>query len=78
MNKLGDDLVLSMAQALAHAQGKRGGSRTHQIAINTGATRKVRILPYRRPSPAPAARPLPEGEASNSTPAVSVDKPKKL
>jgi hypothetical protein len=33
MSKLGDELVQSMAQALAHAQGKRSGVRTHKVAV---------------------------------------------
>ena len=32
MSKLGDELVRSMAQALAHAQGKRTGARVHRVA----------------------------------------------
>ena len=42
MSKLGDELVQSMAQALAHAQGKRGGSRTHRIAIKPDEIQKAR------------------------------------
>jgi putative transcriptional regulator len=34
MSKLGDELVRSMAQALAHAQGKRSGVRTHKAAVS--------------------------------------------
>lgn len=33
MSKLGDELVQSMAQALAHAQGKKGNSRAHKVAV---------------------------------------------
>jgi putative transcriptional regulator len=33
MSKLGDELVRSMAQALAHAQGKHAGARVHKVAI---------------------------------------------
>jgi hypothetical protein len=33
MSKLGDELTRSMAQALAHAQGKRTGSRTHRVTV---------------------------------------------
>lgn len=42
MSKLGDELVQSMAQALAHAQGKRTKSRIHKVAIKPGDIQKAR------------------------------------
>jgi putative transcriptional regulator len=42
MSRPGDELIESMAQALAHAQGKRGGSRTHKIAIKADEIQKAR------------------------------------
>ena len=38
MSKLGDELVQSMAQALAHAQGKRSGVRTYKVAVSPDDT----------------------------------------
>lgn len=42
MSKLGDELVQSMAEALAHAQGKRTGSRAHKVAVKPGDIQKAR------------------------------------
>jgi putative transcriptional regulator len=42
MSKLGDELTRSMAQALAHAQGKRTGSRTHTVTVKPDDIRKAR------------------------------------
>jgi putative transcriptional regulator len=42
MSKLGDDLVQSMAQALAHVQGKQTGSRTHKVAVKPDEIQKAR------------------------------------
>ena len=42
MSKLGDELTRSMAQALAHAQGKRTGSRTHRVTVKPDDIRKAR------------------------------------
>ena len=42
MSKLGDELVQSMAQALAHAQGKRSGVRTHKVAVSPGEIQNAR------------------------------------
>lgn len=42
MSKLGDELVQSMAQALAHAQGKRTGSRVHKVAVKPADVQKAR------------------------------------
>lgn len=42
MSKLGDELVQSMAQALAHAQGKQRGYRTHQIPVEPNDIQKAR------------------------------------
>jgi len=42
MSKLGDELVRSMAQALAHAQGKRTGARVHKFAIGPEEIQKAR------------------------------------
>jgi putative transcriptional regulator len=42
MSKLGDELVKSMAQALAHAQGKRTRSRVHKVAIRPDEIQKAR------------------------------------
>jgi putative transcriptional regulator len=42
MSKLGDELVQSMAQALAHAQGKRTGVRVHKVAVKPAEIQKAR------------------------------------
>jgi putative transcriptional regulator len=42
MSKLGDELVRSMAQALAHAQGKRAGARVHKVAMRPDEIQKAR------------------------------------
>jgi putative transcriptional regulator len=42
MSKLGNELVQSMAQALAHAQGKQAGSRTYKIAVKPDDIQKAR------------------------------------
>ena len=42
MNKLGDELVKSMAQALAHARGKHGGARAHRIDVKPDDIQKAR------------------------------------
>jgi hypothetical protein len=42
MSKLGDELVRSMAQALAHAQGKRSGARMHNVMISPEEIQKAR------------------------------------
>jgi putative transcriptional regulator len=42
MSKLGDELVQSMAQALAHAQGKRTRSRVHEVEIRPEEIQKAR------------------------------------
>lgn len=42
MSKLGDELVKSMAQALAHAHGKRTGSRTYKVAVKPDDVRRAR------------------------------------
>jgi putative transcriptional regulator len=42
MSKLGDELVQSMAQALAHARGKRTGSRTYKVAVKPDDVRRAR------------------------------------
>lgn len=42
MSKLGDELVQSMAQALAHAQGKRTGVRVHKVAVKPEEIQKAR------------------------------------
>ena len=43
MSKLGDELVESMAQALAHAQGKRTRSRAHKVAIRPDEIQKAQL-----------------------------------
>jgi len=43
MSKLGDELVQSMAQALAHAQGKRTGGRAHKVTVKPDDIRKARM-----------------------------------
>jgi len=42
MNKLGDELVQSMAQALAHARGRHTGARVHQITVKPSDIRNAR------------------------------------
>jgi putative transcriptional regulator len=42
MSKLGDELVQSMAQALAHAQGKRTRSRVRQVETRPDEIQKAR------------------------------------
>ena len=42
MSKLGDELVRSMAQALAHAQGKRAGARVHNVAMSPDEIQRAR------------------------------------
>ena len=42
MSKLGDELIKSMAQALAHAQGKKSKARVHKITIGAHAIQKAR------------------------------------
>ena len=42
MSKLGDELVQSMAEALAHARGRRAGTRTHKVPIKPGEIQKAR------------------------------------
>src|ERR1700736_4797275 len=42
MSKLGDELIQSRAQALAHAQGKRPRARMHKGAVSPDEIQKVR------------------------------------
>ena len=42
MSKLGDELVQSMAQALAHAQGKRSGVRAHKVSVTPDEIQNAR------------------------------------
>ena len=42
MSKLGDELIQSMAQALAHAQGKRSGVRTHKVSVSPDEIQNAR------------------------------------
>jgi len=42
MSKFGDDLVKSMAQALAHARGKGTGSRVHKVPVRPDDIQKAR------------------------------------
>ena len=42
MSKLGDELVRSMAQALAHAKGRKSRVRTREVAIRRGDIQKAR------------------------------------
>lgn len=42
MSKLGDELIQSMAEALAHAQGKRTKSRTHKVSVTPDEIQKAR------------------------------------
>jgi putative transcriptional regulator len=43
MSKLGDELVQSMAQALAHAQGRKSRVRTRQVPIRPADIQKARM-----------------------------------
>jgi len=42
MSKLGDELVQSMAQALAHAQGRKSGVRTRKVAVTPDEIQNAR------------------------------------
>lgn len=42
MSKLGDELIQSMAQALAHAEGKGRGTRSHKVAVKPADVQKAR------------------------------------
>ncbi len=42
MSKLGDELLKSMAQALAHAQGKRVRARVHKVPVKPADVQKAR------------------------------------
>ena len=42
MSKLGDELVQSMAEALAHAKGKRTGVRVQKVAVQPKQIQKAR------------------------------------
>ena len=42
MSKLGDELIESMTEALAHAKGKRTDARVHKISVKPGHIQKVR------------------------------------
>lgn len=42
MSKLGGELVESMAEALAHAKGKRTGVRTHRVVVKPDEIQKAR------------------------------------
>jgi DNA-binding transcriptional regulator YiaG len=42
MSKLGDELIESMAEALAHAKGKRTGARVHKIAVKPDEIQNAR------------------------------------
>src|SRR5262245_32359322 len=42
MSKLGDELVRSMAQALAHAEGRKSDVRTRQVAVRPARIQKAR------------------------------------
>lgn len=42
MSKLGDELVRSMAQALAHAQGKKSDVKVHKVAVSPYEVQKAR------------------------------------
>ena len=44
MSRLGDELVQSMAQALAHAQGKRIGARVRKVAVTPEEIQKARKI----------------------------------
>ncbi|MDR3414591.1 MAG: helix-turn-helix domain-containing protein [Nevskia sp.] len=42
MSKLGDELLQSMAEALAHARGGESGTRTRKIAVRPDTIQKAR------------------------------------
>jgi putative transcriptional regulator len=42
MSKLGSDLLKSMEEALAHAEGKRSRSRVHKISLKPADIQKAR------------------------------------
>jgi putative transcriptional regulator len=42
MSKLGNELIESMAEALAHAKGKRTGARVHKIAVEPDEIQRAR------------------------------------
>jgi putative transcriptional regulator len=42
MSKLGAELLQSMAQALAHAQGRKSGVRTRQVVVRPDEIQKAR------------------------------------
>ncbi len=42
MSKLGKDLVKSLEEALAHAEGKRTRARTHKVALKPADIQKAR------------------------------------
>ncbi|MDZ4078519.1 MULTISPECIES: helix-turn-helix domain-containing protein [Hydrocarboniphaga] len=42
MSKLGQELVESMAEAVAHAQGKPTGSRVHKVALKPDDIQRAR------------------------------------
>jgi putative transcriptional regulator len=42
MSKLGEELIESMAEALAHAKGKRTASRSHRVAVRPADVQKAR------------------------------------
>ena len=42
MSKLGSELIQSMAEALAHAQGKRSGVSIHRVAVRPDQIQKAR------------------------------------
>lgn len=42
MSKLGEELIRSMAQALAHARGKRAGTRAHKVVLHHGEIQRAR------------------------------------
>lgn len=44
MSKLGGELLRSMAQALAHAEGKRTGAPVHRVEIGPENRNLVRAL----------------------------------
>jgi len=42
MTRLGDDLVKSLEEALAHAEGRRTRARTHKVALKPADIQKAR------------------------------------
>jgi len=42
MRKLGDELIKSLGQALAHAEGKRTSARVHTIVVKPADVQKAR------------------------------------